>query len=235
MKRIRENEDDFSAMQASIQPLIDERLSEIDELNAQPHEYSEDVLKRIRKILRNQQKCSRIRMITSHSRRIASIALIAGTVLLTAALSIQPIRAGIWEFLITGYDEYLEIQFSEELQKNSPKSIEKQILPTDLPEGWRIEIFAKNRIMSWYQIYGPADEYISYRQKIIAGTHWFDSTDMIMEKIRLNDRTDAHIMTYVEGDITIHWIDTYEFTISGDNMSREQLIAFAENIDSQNH
>ncbi len=235
MKRIRENEDDFSAMQASIQPLIDERLSEIDELNAQPHEYSEDVLKRIRKILRNQKKCSRIRMITSHSRRIASIALIAGTVLLTAALSIQPIRAGIWKIFLEWHEEYFTVQISEEFEQESPRTIENHILPDNLPEGWTIQTEGENFAVGVYQIFGTNEEWIFYHQSVVGGSTSYDSTDVVMEKIRLNNCTDAYMMTYAEGDIAIYWADVYEFSLTGRNMSREQLIDIAENIDSQNH
>ena len=123
MKRIRENNDDFAGMQAMIQPLLDERLAEIDKMNAQPHEYSEDSMERIRKILGNPKKRSRTFSSLSLSRRIASAALVTTTVLLTAALSIQPIRAGIGKIFLEWHEEYFTVRISEEFQQENPQTI----------------------------------------------------------------------------------------------------------------
>ncbi|MBO4933404.1 MAG: DUF4367 domain-containing protein, partial [Clostridia bacterium] len=86
-----------------------------------------------------------------------------------------------------------------------------------------------------YQIFGTNEEWIFYHQSVVGGSTSYDSTDVVMEKIRLNGRTDAYIMTYVDGDIAIYWADVYEFALTGRNISAEQLLEIAENIDSQNH
>ncbi len=234
MKRIRENEDDFAEMQAMIQPLLDERLAEIDESNAQPYEYSEEGMERIREILRKQKKCTGI-CLSSMSRRIASVALVTGTVLLTVALSIQPIRAGIWNFFLEWHEEYYTVQVSEECQQESPQTIEQHILPDNLPKGWTIQTEGENFAVGVYQIFGTNEEWIFYHQSVIGGSTSYDSTDVVVEKIQLNDRTNAYMMTYIEGDIAIYWADGYEFSLLGRSISPEQLIEIAENIDNQNH
>ena len=235
MKRIRETKNDFSAIQTMVQPLIDERLAEIDELNAQPHEYSEESVERIGKIIGNPRKRFCPRKVSSLSRRVASAALISGTVLLTAALSIQPIRAEIWEIFLEWHEEYFTVQFSEEFEQECPQTIENRILPDNLPEGWRIQTEGESFAAGVYQIFGTNDEWIFYMQNVVGGSTSYDNTDVVMETIRLNNDTAAYMMTYAEGDIAIYWADVYEFSLMGRNISREQLIAFAENIDSQNH
>lgn len=235
MKRIRENNDDFAGMQAMIQPLLDERLAEIDRLNAQPHEYSEESMERIQKILGNPKKYSRTRTISSLSRRVASVALVAGTVLLTVSLSIQPIRAAIWNFFLEWHEEYFTVQISEEFEQESPRTIENRILPDNLPDGWTIKTEGESFATGVYQIFGTNEEWIFYHQSVVGGSTSYDSTDVVVEKIRLNDRTDAYRMTYAEGDIAIYWADVYEFSLMGYNISAEQLLEIAENIDSQNH
>lgn len=235
MKRIRENKDDFSGIQAMVQPLIDERLAEIEKLNAQPHKYSEESMERIQNILGNPKKHFRTRTMSSLSRRAASVALVTGTVLLTVSLSIQPIRAAIWKFFLEWHEEYFTVQISEEFEQESLRTIEKRILPKNLPEGWTIKTEGESFATGVYQIFGTNEEWIFYHQSVIGGSTSYDSTDVVVEKIRLNDRTDAYRMTYTEGDIAIYWADVYEFSLMGRNMSPEQLLDIAENIDSQNH
>ena len=235
MKRIRENNDDFAGIQAMIQPLLDERLAEIERLNAQPHEYSEESMERIQKILGNPKKHSRTRTIFSMSRRVASVALVTGTVLLTAVLCIQPIRAAIWNFFLEWHEEYYTVQVSEECQQECPQMLEQHIIPDNLPEGWTLQTESETLFTGVYQIFGTNEERIFYHLCVVGGSTSYDSTDVVKEKIRLNDRTEAYQMTYVEGDILISWVDKYQFTLSGHNISAEQLLEIAENIDSQNH
>ncbi len=132
MNKKLEQEDsyEFAAMRVIIQPLIDERLSQIDEYNAIPHEYSEESMKRIRGIFRRQRLWEHAKVGMIWSRRIAVCFMILITLTFVACASIEPLREKIANAFLTWYDEYVAISFENVSEEVVLKDI------TYIPEGY---------------------------------------------------------------------------------------------------
>ena len=231
-KKNAETEAEIARIKAFLQPLVDEQLAQIDEYNAIPHEYSERSMQRIRQIL-EEQSCHSRRKKQQCWRPVAAACLAVITVLATA-ISIPPIRAEIIELFIFWEEECIGFYTNRDPSKDYPVRIKEIFLP-DIPENWTIEVFSEDKVGGWYHIWGSNDEYISYKQSVVGGNSWYNNEDCVMEEIRLNDRTDAYLLTYGYGDIVIYWIDVYEFSLLGSDVSLEQLLEIAENIEAKVH
>lgn len=131
MNKKLEQEDsyEFAAMRVMIQPLIDERLAQIDEYNARPHEYSEESMQRIRGIFRRQRMRDHAKIAILWSKRVAVCFMILITLTFVACATIEPLREKIANAFLTWYDEYVDVTF----EKSSDEVILKDL--TYIPEG----------------------------------------------------------------------------------------------------
>lgn len=165
------------------------------------------------------------------TKRITVACLAIVTVLFATAMSIHPIRAAFWEAVLTWYEDYIAIRMEKDPEVDYPKFIEERILPENIPEGWRIEVVGENKVNGMYEIYGTEEENIIYEQMVFTGRGvWYDNTDCIIDKVLINGNTTAYLLTYLDGDIALHWVDRYEFSLFTENSSQEQLIKIAEDI-----
>ncbi len=163
-------------------------------------------------------------------KRITVACLIVVAVLFATAMSIQPIRAGLWEAIITWYEDCVAIRIEKGADIDYPKIIEKRVLPNNLPEGWKIEPLSESDVNLVYQIFGTNGEYLSYQQRIIAdGRTLYDNTECSIEEIQLSDSIIAYLIVYSEGQVALDWTtDQYKFSFYGENISRELLIQIAK-------
>ncbi len=128
----REDSYEFAAMRVMIQPLIDERLAQIAEYNAKPHEYSAESMKRIRGIFRRQRMWEHGKAAILWGKRVVVCFVILIALTFVACTTIEPLREKIANAFLTWYHEYVDVTF----EKTSEEVILKDL--TYLPEGCRL-------------------------------------------------------------------------------------------------
>lgn len=159
-----------------------------------------------------------------------AMAACVAAICVVTAMSIRPIRASVVDAFVTWYEKYLTISISSDDTTELPKKIEERILP-DLPDGWRIETFDEDEIGGIYEIFGTNGEYMSYKQFIVTDSDsMFDNTDCTIEKVVFNDNTQGYLLMYSDGDIILHWVKSYKFSLLGRGVSKDFLIRIAEDI-----
>ena len=224
------NERNFDIlMKLAVDKCMEDEIAEFDALDTSDITVPEKTRRKVMNTL--QMKYLRESIGFQITKRITVACLAIVTVLFAAAMSIQPIRAAFWEAVVTWYENYLAIRIEKDPRIDYPKVINERILPEDLPEGWKIDVIGEDKVGGMYEIYGTAEEYIVYEQIVFTGRYvWYDNTDCTIDEILINGDTTAYLLTYLDGDIAIHWVDRYEFSLFSENSSHEQIIIIAENI-----
>ena len=161
-------------------------------------------------------------------KRIAVACVIAGAILLGTVMGVPPVRASLWDKIISWYREYVGVLFEKE---DVPVYVEGEFLPTYLPDGWKIELISDNKTVKFYLISDDNGEEIFYRQRPIKNKEIkVDSGECTIEKIKLNDEVIAYLCTYSDGRINLTWQGEYIFILESDKNLREILISIAESI-----
>jgi len=164
-------------------------------------------------------------------KRTAVACLVIITIAFASAMCIQPIRAGLWNAILTWYEECIGITFEKEEDAEYPTIIEERIVPETLPDGWTIEQLDGSKFGYDYMLTGPSGEIVLYMQGLVDGQEmWFDNTDCEINTILLHDQTEAYWIHYADGSNTITWKGQYIFTLAGLDVSKEILVEIAEAI-----
>lgn len=224
------NERNFDIlMKLAVDKFMEDEIAEFDALDTSDVTVTEKTRRKVMNTLRMKYLRESIGFQVTKRIMVACLAIV--TVLFAVAMSVQPVRAAFWEAVVTWYEDYIAIRMKKDPEVDYPKVIEERILPENLPEGWRTEVFSEDKVIGMYHIYGPNEEYIVYKQiVVIDATSWYNNKDCIIEEIMINDNVKGYLLTYSYGNIVVHWTEQYEFSLSGENTSREQLIQIAKDI-----
>lgn len=233
MNKKLEQEDsyEFAAMRIMIQPLIDERLAQIDEYNAKPHEYSEESMKRIRSIFRRQRMWDHVKVAMLWSKRVAVCFMILITLTFVACTTIEPLCEKIANAFLTWYDEYVAVAF----EKVSDEVILKDI--TYIPDGSTlVEVQELNGMKSvWYKDKNGNDLDFRRRPNDIntADSTSYDSEYYSIQSIIING-LDCILMMPVDDAydqyIMITWEDEGYVYFVGSCLSLEEVIKMVESV-----
>ncbi len=224
------NERNFDIlMKLAVDKCMEDEIAEFDALDTSDITVTEKTRRKVMNTLR--MKYLRESLGVQIMKRLIVACLAIVTVLFAAAMSIQPIRAAFWEAVVTWYEDYIAIRMEKDPEVDYPKVIEERILPENLPEGWRIEVFSEDKVFGVYHIYGPDGEYIVYNQIVVTdAVPWFNNKDCVVEEIMIKDNVEGYLLTYSDDDIIVYWIEQYEFSLSGRNVPKEQLLQIAKEL-----
>ena len=224
------NERNFDIlMKLAVDKCMEDEIAEFDALDTSDITVSDKTRRKVMNTLR--MKYLRESIGFQITKRITVACLAIVTVLFAAAMSIQPIRAAFWEAVVTWYEDYIAIRIEKDPEVDYPKVIEERILPENLPDGWRMEVFSEDKAGGLYQIYGTNNEYIVYQQMVVTdAVPWLDNKDCVVKEIMIKDNVEGYLLTYSDGDIIVYWIEQYEFSLSGRYVSKEQLLQIAKKL-----
>ncbi len=163
-------------------------------------------------------------------KRIVAAFLITISVIFASAMCIEPVRATVWNAIVSWYDKYIDIDLASP-NKTLPTKIEKVILPSYIPKNWVIAEITNDSAMVSYTFVGTAGEHITYTQTIVSSSEvWMDNTECTIENINLNDLYEARLLVYRDGRYKIVWENQYAFIISGYGITLEEVVCIAESV-----
>ena len=151
-------------------------------------------------------------------------------------MAIPPVRETVVRTIFTWYDTHFGVRYETETDEAFPTVIEEVILPTWLPDGWTVIEYFANIGLSKQILSGENGEEIvltQYPFKPDEEAVWFDNTDVEIETIHINKRTEAQLFSYADGSRILTWVDRYVFILTWDSESADTdtLIRIAESMD----
>lgn len=172
---------------------------------------------------------------------ILLVALLCMSIAFTACMLVPEIRQAIWNVLVRGHDDHVEINFEENSEKNSitpvaeyPNTIEKKMELTYVPEGYAIndECLSSMQYSIDYKSNEYAREFIVV-QSIITDVDSFASENE--ERITYVEISGVKAILMEcreeEGIYKLIWQDNqYRYTICGSFVSIYEIIRIAEGI-----
>jgi len=163
-------------------------------------------------------------------KKVAVACLIVISFAFTCAMCIEPIREAIIEAVVTWYEDHIGFRFESD---ESSCDMNARPMPTDLPEGWRIELREQNESIRTYEIFGENGEFILYHYIIgLNNEIWVDDHADAVENILFDDGTKAYL-TRDQGNGMLYLVwsrDYFGFQLTGYNISAEELIKIASSI-----
>lgn len=161
--------------------------------------------------------------------------LVALAVFAMLGMAIPPVREAVIRTVFTWYDTHFGVRYETEADEAFPTVIEEVILPTWLPEGWTVEERFANFGLAEHTFSGENGEEIVLKQYTFKPDEegaWFDNTDVEIETIRINKRTEAQLFSYADGCRILTWVDRYAFilTWADENADAEVLIRIANSV-----
>ncbi len=224
------NDTEFKiALKLASMMALDDMTAEYDDLDLSDVVVNEKTARKIRRasrMARLKESCIALSL-----NKVAVAVLLAGTILFTAMMCIQPVRAALWETIVTWYEDFVGMIF--EAPDEYPKIIEKVKIP-EVPDGWNIEKMDEDKISVTYILTGSDDEFIMYQQMVYTNDEiWVDNTGCSINEIELENGTKAQLYSYEDGRYHIYWVNDYVFSIMGENITSEMLIKMANNINQE--
>ncbi len=224
------NDTEFKiALKLASMMALDDMTAEYDDLDLSDVVVNEKTARKIRRasrMARLKESCIALSL-----NKVAVAVLLAGTILFTAMMCIQPVRAALWDTIVTWYEDFVGMIF--EAPDEYPKIIEEVKIP-EVPDGWKNEKMDENKISVTYILTGLDDEYILYQQRVYTDDEiWVDNTRCSIDEIELEDGTKAQLYSYEDGRLNIYWVSDYAFSIECENITRELIIEIANSINQE--
>jgi len=171
---------------------------------------------------------------------ILLVALLCMSIAFTACMLVPEIRQAIWNVLVRGHDDHVEINFEENSEANSvtpvveyPDTIEQKMELTYVPEGYAKgkEIVTSSQYRIFYCKDGSWTFFVT--QSVIGGGRSFVNDNMgEISCVEIGD-TSAVLTEYYVAPLrySLTWQDDlYRYTIFGSFSSTNEIIKIAENI-----
>ena len=161
-------------------------------------------------------------------KKVAIIVLIIATVLFTTMMATPSVRASVWNVIVKWYDNYIGIWFNQE--DDTPATIREVVLPSELPNGWRIETITSTIMMVEHVVTTNNNDLLFFSQYVVGAEElWLDNTNVEVKDVMLTKGMDGQLYLYEDSAVLV-WKDQYVFVIKGENDSIDLFTVLANNI-----
>ena len=169
--------------------------------------------------------------ILTYAKRAAMIALVVMSAGFMALLSVEAVRADVWNAVVEWYEKYFDVSYGDDAV-SAPEVILEYREPRGGIEGYtRTEISRSKRNL--YIKYMSESVTIAYKQSVLEDYNISVSNDQsTVQNIEVNGHAGMSFLQEVSNGIstTIIWYDDeYAYRLSG-NMPLEVLVQIAETV-----
>jgi len=147
----------------------------------------------------------------------------------TIVISVPTVRAQVENIIVQIYENYITLNHKQEENKEYPTRIEKEMLPSYLPEGWTIKNVGKNNVTRVYTITTDENKEIMYSQKIYNTNILLDNEEMTKKAVMINNY-EGILYEYNDGRKLLLWSGEYVFNLQYENIDMDIIIKIAESI-----
>ena len=181
--------------------------------------FNEEYYKKRDRIVKNETRKPKVRLLKRVSTRIAVAILVLLSVAFMTLMSISAVRNAIWNVVIEWYDEYIDIKHNDGTDDNNSKldKIEFINKPTVLPDGVEeIQLIeSSNTIM--YDYYIDENYICSFTQGIKGESSVFqvDAEGVSAYTVIIKNKN-IFVFSDTDGFITMYWVDEYyDYSLTG--------------------
>ena len=147
----------------------------------------------------------------------------------TIVISVPAVRAQVENVIVQIYENYITLNHKQDENKEYPKSIEKNLLPSYLPDGWTIENVTKNDITGVYIMTTNEGEEIIYKQETYDTNILLDNKEMSKKAVMIKNN-EGILYEYNNGINVLLWTDEYVYSLQYENIDIDTIIKIAESI-----
>ncbi len=147
----------------------------------------------------------------------------------TVVISVPTVRAQVKNVIVQIYENYITLNHKQDENKEYPTRIEKEMLPSYLPEGWTIECVVKNDAHCVYRMKANNNEEIVYSQNIYNAEKLLDNDAMTEIIVMINDN-EGFLYEYSDGRERLLWTNEYSLELKYENIDINTIIKIAESV-----
>lgn len=176
------------SMRIIAQPLVDERIALFDSFANTEHEFSKKFNKKIKRIfLADELRCG-LRKSLVITKKVAVCLMIIITLTMVACMSIKSLRENIINAVITWYDEYFTLEYTQETSSEVSGDTYQTTEFTYIPEGYIVEEDISVNGYRKISYMNESGNYIYYlKQPYNDKADWYDSEGYDIEEISIGD------------------------------------------------
>ena len=155
----------------------------------------------------------------------------AFAVLFILAMTVQPVRAALWNAVVTWYDTTVRVIFTTE--SPFPATIERVKHPDPIPDGWTLEGESVSASAASYDLTDGGDRFVFVLQSVAnasSETRFEREDEVKVEKLKIRGDMDALLVVREDGTLSLTWTDEYYFILTGFGVDASFLVAIAEGL-----
>ena len=164
--------------------------------------------------------------------RKSAVALASAfAVLFILAMTVQPVRAALWNAVVTWYDTTVRVIFTTE--SPFPATIERVKHPDPIPDGWTLEGESVSASAASYDLTDGGDRFVFVLQSVAnasSETRFEREDEVKVEKLKIRGDMDALLVVREDGTLSLTWTDEYYFILTGFGVDASFLVAVAEGL-----
>lgn len=205
MDRIKYDESlEEAAMRIIVQPLLEEQLTEFEDLSEKSQIFSERLERNLARVFRRDILRQRIKTAALWGRRVAVCLMVVLTFALVACAAVEPLREKLANAFLTWYEECVDIKF--EIDETEEATIK---VLTKAPEGYElIDTYDENGFLD--MVYQNADGNLLFFSR----SPYHDNVSIkhseeyrFVEKVDINGVEGLHFYTEDNNSHILSWLD----------------------------
>lgn len=227
MRKSKENNSyDDATMRIILQPLVKDELRRFDEYNKQPHEYSHEFLKKVRKLFRGAELFKALGLAAVWGKRVIACIMVAATLVLVSCAAIKPLREKIADAIVEWFEEYVAVKFVDDSADPLMR------VPMYIPENY---VVVSDVVLDDYR----AIRYANNDGALISFICESNTSDAVyldherhdVESVTIGKTEGLYFRDKAGIDHMVSWgIDGFVYIVTG-GLSKDELIKFAESVE----
>lgn len=187
--------------------------------------------RRIKRLIDREERAREYGSVLHTAKQCAAVFFAVCTLSLALLLSIDEVRAAVWDFIVEFYDDYLAVTF--ESKAEIPKVLEVKEIDTGR-EDWEKEVELNTRDAYSAAYYENGKLVLSYLQMVVSDNEqWIDNENSVTEEVEVGNNSALLIFRVNRQTYSLSWSDgTYFYLLESDSpeISKEEMLSIAKTV-----
>ncbi len=186
--------------------------------------------RRIKRLIDREERAREYGSVLHYAKQCAAVFFAVCTLSLALLLSIDEVRAAVWDFIVEFYDDYLAVTF--ESKAEIPKVLEVKEIDTGR-EDWEKSVLLDTVDMYAVAYYENGSVVLTYTQVIIGGESWIDNENSTVEEVNVGDNPALLVCRNDRQTYCFSWSDgQYSFALDSHSpdITKKELLRMAETM-----
>ena len=187
--------------------------------------------RRIKRLIDREERAREYGSVLHYAKQCAAVFFAVCTVSLALLLSIDEVRAAVWDFIVEFYDDYLAVAYVTDVP--APQIIQKYIEPDVSAFKWEKQVLLESESVYHVRYSMDGKKKLSYTQSLSETESWLDNENSVVERTTVKNYPAVLVFRTDKEVYMLSWSDgTYYYQLSTftPEITKEDLLSVADTI-----